>query len=323
MTVARFSSYLAMLGRDGLAPFGEVDQRVVAEEVGCFFLEQLEDGDRQAADLDVGRGVAAHLDEVPEARALAVTKILVSVALGKTLRAASRAFLRRRVLSGMFSECLREPVGEVAIGSLAGLDGLEPEPVQLGVGGNDLGLDERAFRLIDEPLAQLRKTKARPMPHQLVRQAAAHPGEEQVEDGVLEHRAVADLEDMADIGLVAPRPRLLKRHVADAPGGLDQFFAADLGVGRPLADVMVRQESSQRLLVDDLASEQIDLGLWMISSAGSDSTSAIHDPFGQNFEESRRRAPILAFCTEEEHRAEPARSRCGAIGICRSAPSSA
>ena len=156
---------------------------------------------------------------------------------------------------------LREPVGEVAIGSLAGLDGLEPEPVQLGVGGDDLGLDERAFRLIDEPLAQLRKPKARPMPHQLVRQAAAHTGEEQAEDRMLEHRAVPDLEDMANISLVAPRPRFLKRHVANPPGRLDQLFAADLGVGRPLADVVVGQKRAERLLVDDLAAQQIDLGL--------------------------------------------------------------
>ena len=45
---------------------------------------------------------------------------------------------------------LREAVGEVAIGGLAGLDGLEPDPVRLGVSGDDLGFDERAFRLIDE-----------------------------------------------------------------------------------------------------------------------------------------------------------------------------
>ena len=156
---------------------------------------------------------------------------------------------------------LGEPVGEVAIGGLAGLDGLEPDPVQLGVGGDDLGLDERAFRLIDEPLAQLREAKARPVPHQLVRQAAAHAGEEQVEDRMFEHRAVPDLEDMANVGLVAARPRLLKRHVADAPGRFDQLFAADLGVGRPLADVVVGQERGECLLVDDLAAQQIDLRL--------------------------------------------------------------
>ncbi len=115
-------------------------------------------------------------------------------------------------------------------------------PVQLGIGGDDLGLDERAFRLINEPLAQLRKPKARPVPHQLVRQAAAHPGEKQAEDRMLEHRPVPDLEDMPDISLVAPGPRFLKRHVANPPCRLDQLFAADLGVGRPLANVMVGEE---------------------------------------------------------------------------------
>ena len=133
--------------------------------------------------------------------------------------------------------------------------------MQLGIGGDDLGLDERAFRLVDEPLAQLRKTKARPVPHQLVRQAAAHAGEEQAEDRVLEHRAVADLEDMADVGLVAARARLLKRHVAHAPGRLDQLFAADLGVGRPVLTSWSDRNAFKCLLVDDLAAEQIDLRL--------------------------------------------------------------
>ena len=46
------------------------------------------------------------------ARALAVTKILVSVAFGRTLRAASRAFLRRRVRSSMSANFARQAVGQ-------------------------------------------------------------------------------------------------------------------------------------------------------------------------------------------------------------------
>ena len=46
------------------------------------------------------RGLSSRARAARTARALAVTKILVSVALGKTLRAAWRASLRRSVLSG-------------------------------------------------------------------------------------------------------------------------------------------------------------------------------------------------------------------------------
>ena len=140
---------------------------------------------------------------------------------------------------------LRQPIGQFAISGLAGLDGLEPDPVQLGIVGDDVGLDERAFRLVDEPLAQLRKAEAGPVPDQFVRQAAADAGEEQVEHRVFQHGAVADFEDMADVGLVASGPRLGERHVADAPGRLDQLLAGDLGVGRPLADVMVGEEAAK------------------------------------------------------------------------------
>ena len=82
--------------------------------------------------------------------------------------------------------------------------------MEIGVGGDHFGLDERAFRLIDEPLAQLREPKTGPVPHQLMRQAAAHAGDEQAEHGVLEHRAMPDLQDMANVSLVSSRPRLLK-----------------------------------------------------------------------------------------------------------------
>jgi hypothetical protein len=97
-----------------------------------------------------------------------------------------------------------------------------------------------------------------------VRQAAAHPREKQVEDRVLEHRAVSNLEDVPDVGFIAAGPRFLKRHVADAPGRLDQLLAADLGVGRPLLDVMVGKKCAERLLVDDLAAQQLAFGSGMM-----------------------------------------------------------
>jgi hypothetical protein len=45
------------------------------------------------------------------------------------------------------------------------------------------------------------------------------------------------------------------------PSRLDLFLAADLGVGRPLLDVMVGKNCAERLLVDDLAAQQLDLRL--------------------------------------------------------------
>src|SRR4028119_2487247 len=46
--------------------------------------------------------------------------------------------------------------------------------------------------------------------------AAALPGEARVEGRVLEHRAVAHLEDVADVGLIAARSRTGEAEVAEA-----------------------------------------------------------------------------------------------------------
>ena len=151
-------------------------------------LHQFADRDGEAADLDIGCRVTSHLDEMAQRPGLAVTKILVSVAFGSTLRAASRAFFRRSVRSSRSLNFSVRRSASVAIRNLAGSYRLEPYLVQLGVPGDDLRLDERAFRLVDKPLAQLRKAKARPMANELVGQASAHTGDEQVVNGVLEHR---------------------------------------------------------------------------------------------------------------------------------------
>ena len=63
-------SNLAMFGGHGLAAFGQIDQSVIAEQVGCFLLKKLAHGDRQSADLNVGRRVTAHLDEMAEGPAV-------------------------------------------------------------------------------------------------------------------------------------------------------------------------------------------------------------------------------------------------------------
>src|SRR4051794_16675224 len=57
---------LAVRGGRRLVPAREVDQRIVAEQARALGPEELQDRDRHLADLDVGRRVAAHLDEVPQ-----------------------------------------------------------------------------------------------------------------------------------------------------------------------------------------------------------------------------------------------------------------
>ena len=69
---------------------------------------------------------------------------------------------------------------------------------------------------------------------------------------------MADLEDMPDVRLVAAGAAVSETTWADAAAVSISFFAADLGVSRPLADVMVGEECvGAALLVDDLAAEQI------------------------------------------------------------------
>jgi len=158
-------SDLAVFGSDGLAACGEVEEGVVAEEVGCFLLKQLADGDGQAADLNVGRRVAAHLDEMAQGPGVGRDQDLGLGGMGQDATRRLAGFLAPEGPVGDVLECFREAVGEVAIGDLAGLDRLEPDPVQLGVSGDDLGFDERAFRLIDETEH-----------HGAVRQPLAHRG---------------------------------------------------------------------------------------------------------------------------------------------------
>ena len=80
---------------------GERDEFVVAEQVRRLGLHEAAAPRRQLANFDLGMPAGAHLDEMRARRGRwPVTKILVSVALGKTLRAAWRASFRRSVRSG-------------------------------------------------------------------------------------------------------------------------------------------------------------------------------------------------------------------------------
>src|SRR5262245_17472655 len=95
------------------------------------------------------------------------------------------------------------------------------------------------------------------MADQLVRQRAADACEQEVPRRVLEDRAMADLEDMVDVGLVAAGPRLGEAHVADAAGRLDQVLAGDLGIGLP-AHPVIRQEAVELDAVHDLSADEVD-----------------------------------------------------------------
>ena len=123
--------------------------------------------------------------------------------------------------------------------------------------GDDVGLDVLGHRFVDIALAELRIAEAGPVANQFVRQRSADAGEDEVPDGVLQHRAVADFEDVAEVRLVAAGPRLGERHVADSAGDLGQLLGRDLGVGLP-ADAMVGQEPVDDRVIHDLLADQVD-----------------------------------------------------------------
>ena len=68
---------------------------------------------------------------------------------------------------------------------------------------------------------------------------------------MFEDRAVADFEDVVAIGLIAARPRLGERPVADAPGHFRTNPAGDLSTAFPGRDLMIREEAIDLSVVVD------------------------------------------------------------------------
>src|SRR6516165_2652100 len=65
--VARsIASNFPVCSRRGLTSLRQVDERVVAKKVGALRLEDFQHRDGDLSDLNVRRGVATHLDEVPQ-----------------------------------------------------------------------------------------------------------------------------------------------------------------------------------------------------------------------------------------------------------------
>ena len=86
---------------------------------------------------------------------------------------------------------------------MAGGHGLHPDGVQFGIIGNRIGLHKAGVGLVDKPLAELAVPEPCPMAYQFVREGAADARDDQAEHGMFEYGAVADLQDMLDIGMVS------------------------------------------------------------------------------------------------------------------------
>ncbi len=57
-----------MLCDDRLVAARKIDEPVITKKVGGFHFEQVEDGNRQPAYLDVGRGISAHFKKMAHGR---------------------------------------------------------------------------------------------------------------------------------------------------------------------------------------------------------------------------------------------------------------
>src|SRR5437762_4455685 len=92
-----------------------------------------------------------------------------------------------------------------------------------------------------------------------MRERSTDADENEVPDRVLQHRAVAHFEKVAQISLVASRPRPQERHITESSRNLHQAFAGHLGIGLP-RDAVVCQKAVQLRLRDELPSHEVDGG---------------------------------------------------------------
>jgi hypothetical protein len=84
--------------------------------------------------------------------------------------------------------------------------------------------------LIHIALAKLRVSKATAVADEFVSQTTRYAGEYKVPDGVLQDRAVPDLQNVVQVGLVSTGPRPGERHVTESSGDLGQLLSRHLGV---------------------------------------------------------------------------------------------
>src|SRR5262249_23761627 len=98
------------------------------------------------------------------------------------------------------------------------------------------------------------------MADQLVSTRATDTRKNKVPNRVFQNRAVTDLEQVPDIGLVAAGARPGKRHVTNPARDFNQFFGGNLRIGLP-GNAVVGQETIQLGVIDRLATKQIDRGL--------------------------------------------------------------
>src|SRR5262249_14163353 len=86
---------------------------------------------------------------------------------------------------------------------------------------------------------------------------AANASEDEVPHPMLQHRAVADFQNVADVCFVSAVPGLGDAHVTDAAGGLDQSFGSNRGVCLP-ANPVIGKEAIEKAIVHHLSADQIN-----------------------------------------------------------------
>ena len=95
------------------------------------------------------------------------------------------------------------------------------------------------------------------MANQFMRAVRANTGEKEVPHRMFEHRAMANLENVAEVRLVAARPGLGERHIANATRGLHRCSPAT-SVSVCQADAVIGQEAVEFRVVDGLPAHDVD-----------------------------------------------------------------
>src|SRR5947209_6665776 len=223
---------------EGHGPVRELLLFVVGEEQGLHLLDDLEHGVRRPADLHLGGLGGPHLEEVPDRPHVQRDD---DRRLGLVRQAGPGALVDRlpelrpaggQLVTGQPGErlllLLHQVGGQRVVLGGEPLDPVLESPMQLLVGGVLGPLDEAQRPSGDVPLTDL-AVAGEAVTHELVRQRARDAEEEESEVSVLQDRAVAGLQDVAEVAgrVLVPGALGAHRHVAKLAGELHQ-----LGPGR-------------------------------------------------------------------------------------------
>src|SRR5262249_12236755 len=120
-------------------------------------------------------------------------------------------------------------------------NGIQPETMELRIGGNGIRFHIFGHGFIHIALTELRVTPAGPVANELMRERAAHSGKDEIPNRVLQYRAMAHLQAMVQVSLTPTGPRTGKAHVADSTGHFRQLFARYRGIRLPTGAVIFQK----------------------------------------------------------------------------------